>query len=96
MLRALTTHMPIWVRLPTIIALVLAAVLVGAILLGAWDGSGGHRSGGGHGSDNRIETRDRTGDGRDHGSGGDTTRGDHGGGRDHGSRPETASRDHSG
>jgi hypothetical protein len=48
----LLTRMPIWVRVTGIVALVLVAVVVGAMLLGdsgetARGGSGGHGSGAG-------------------------------------------------
>jgi hypothetical protein len=87
--------MPIWVRVPALIAFVLAVALVGAILFGAWDGSGGHGAGAGHGSGDRSEMTDRTGGGRGHGS--SNGRRDHaGGGRDHSAGSETRPRDHSG
>ncbi len=44
--RGLTTRIPIWVRVPGIIALVLAGVLLSTMLLGAAGDSGGHRRSG--------------------------------------------------
>jgi hypothetical protein len=61
--RGLTASIPIWVRVPGIIALVLVGVLVSAMLLNA------ARDGGGHGA----------GDGAGHGRSGDTTHTDGGG-----------------
>jgi hypothetical protein len=84
------THIPVWVRVPAIIALVLVGVLVGSILVGAWDD--GHSSGGSHGSGGRMETRDHTG-GR---SGETTITRDHGGAPGHGSGSGTVTRDHGG
>jgi hypothetical protein len=74
--RALTTRIPIWVRVPGVIALVLVGVLFSTALLGALDvaGRGGDhgpddqgemdRDGGGHGSDDETEREDG-----DHGRG---------------------------
>jgi hypothetical protein len=65
--RGWTARIPIWVRVPGIIALVLVGVLVSTMVLGAARGSGGHGSsdqtrmnGGGHGP----------GDAGNHGAGG--------------------------
>jgi hypothetical protein len=87
------TRIPIWVRVPAIIALALVGVLVGSILLGTWDG---HGSGGGHGSRDRMEMSDRTGGGRGHGSDGETETRDHTSGDGHDSGSETETRDHGG
>ncbi|MDQ3780885.1 MAG: hypothetical protein M3354_10120 [Chloroflexota bacterium] len=48
--RRLTTGIPIWVRVPGIIALVLVGILISTMLLGADRGSGG-----GHGSGDEME-----------------------------------------
>jgi len=70
--RGLTASIPIWVRVPGIIALVLVGVLVSAMLLNAARDGGGHgragdttqTDGGGHGA----------GDGAGHGRSGDQRR----------------------
>jgi hypothetical protein len=104
--RGMTTSVPIWVRVPVIIALVLVGVLISPMLLDAAgvasrSGGGGMESemnGGGHGASNEMEMN-----GGDHGSDDDseTDGGDHGSGDDgetdgggHGSRDERGTGDH--
>jgi hypothetical protein len=71
--RVLTTRVPIWVRVPGVIALVLVGVLFSTALLGALNVAG---RGGDHGPDDQVEM-DR--DGGDHGTGdGERDGGDHG------------------
>jgi hypothetical protein len=70
--RGLTTRIPIWVRVPAIIALVLVGVLLSTMLLDAVGGDGGRGSG------DETEMTQHTGGG-DHGGGG------HGSGSGHGS-----------
>jgi hypothetical protein len=73
--RALPTKIPIWVRVPGVIALVLVGVLLSTALLGALDVAG---RGGGHGPDDEVEMDRDCGDhGRDDR---DRDCGDHGGG----------------
>lgn len=73
--RVLTARIPIWVRVPGVIALVLVGVLYSTALLGALDVAG---RGGGHGPDDQGEM-DR--DCGDHGTGDrDRDCGDHDGG----------------
>lgn len=91
----LRTGIPIWVRVPGIIALVLVGVLVGTMLLGA-AGAGDERGRfGAHGSSgSAMEMRDHNG-GR---SGGHTEMRDHnrGQGGSHGAGDTGQIRDHSG
>jgi hypothetical protein len=54
----LTTKIPIWVRVPAIIALVLVGVLITTMLLDAGGGAGGHGTGGGHGSGDEMQMTD--------------------------------------
>ena len=90
--RGFISRIPIWVRVPGIIALVLIGVLISTMLLDLESGfGGGHGSGGetemtdrsgtdrGHGSDDEAEMTDHTGSGDERGSGGD-----HGTGEGHG------------
>jgi hypothetical protein len=65
------TRIPVWVRVPGIIALVLVGVLVSTMLLTASRGGGGHGPGGDH-----TQTSGGGHGGGSHGSGG----GGHGGG----------------
>jgi hypothetical protein len=65
--RGWRTRIPIWVRVPGIIALVLVGVLASTMLLGAV------RDGGGHGSGNQPQMG-----GGDHGAGGRGGGGGHG------------------
>jgi hypothetical protein len=78
-IRSWTICLPVWVRVPAIIALVLVGVLVGTILLDAAGVGDGGRSGGGHGAGDETQMTEHTGGG-DHGRGD----GDHG--ADHGTR----------
>jgi hypothetical protein len=79
--RGLTAGIPIWVRVPGIIALVLVGVLVSTMLLGAAGDDGGHGAGdqmetngaghgagnsGGHGAGDKTQTN-----GGGHGRAGD-------------------------
>jgi hypothetical protein len=69
--RGWTTSIPIWVRVPGIIALVLVGVLVSTMLLGA------ARDGGGHGRAGDQTQMNRGG----HGAGGGGSHGSGGGGQ---------------
>jgi hypothetical protein len=92
-IRGLMTRIPIWVRVPGIIALVLVGVLISTMLLG------GGGDDGGHGSGDETDMRDRNGgQGRGHGSSSETEMRDHNGGQggDHGSGDESEMRDHDG
>jgi hypothetical protein len=71
----LVTRIPLWVRVPGIVALVLAGVLVSALLLNA------ARDGSGHHAGNQTRT-----DGSGHGAGHDSRGGGHGSGGNHESR----------
>jgi hypothetical protein len=84
--RRSTGRIPIWVRVPAIVALVLIAVIVGTMLLGAVGADGG-----GHGSGGQIEMTDRNGS--EHGSGDQAGTTDHTG-TGHGSRDQTETSDH--
>jgi hypothetical protein len=87
------TLIPLWVRVPAIMTLVLVGVLIGTMLLGAW-GDCGHGSGGGHGSGDQAEMRDRAGGAGGHGSGDQAEMRDGaGGGGGHGSGDQTETRD---
>lgn len=70
--RGWMTRIPIWVRVPGIIALVLVGVLVSTMLLGAARDGGGHGGAGDH-----TQTSGGGHAGGSHGSGGG---GGHGGG----------------
>jgi hypothetical protein len=64
--RGLASRIPVWVRVPGVIALVLAGVLLGAVLLNA------ARDGGGHGRPGEHTQMDRDGhtsSGGGHGAG---------------------------
>lgn len=75
--RGLMARIPIWVRVPVIIALVLVGVLVSPILLDAAGvASRSGDAGGGHGSRDDRET-----DSGGHGSDNDRERSDHGQGQ---------------
>jgi hypothetical protein len=75
----LTTRIPIWVRVPAIIALVLVGVIIGTTLLGAWADGGGHGSRDGrHGAGDGRQMRDHTGGGGGHGPGHETEMQDQG------------------
>jgi hypothetical protein len=58
--RGWMTRMPIWVRVPGIIALVLVGVLIGTMLLSTGGDGGGHSSG------DQMEMRDHRGAGGGH------------------------------
>jgi len=80
-LRALVQRVPIWVRVPGIIALVLLGVVVGTMLFGASGVGGGHGSGAG------TEMKDHEGGrGGRHGSGAGTEMKRHEGGQRGGHR----------
>lgn len=84
--RQVTSRMPIWVRLPAVILLVLAGVLIATMLL--YNTNVGEARSGGHGSRGSMEMdSDMSGDhsGGDHGSRGNHSGGDHGTGGGHGS-----------
>jgi hypothetical protein len=93
--RRLRTGIPVWVRVPGIIALILVGVLIGTMLLGA-AGAGDvrGRSGGHGGSGGAMEMRDYNGGG----SGGQTETRDHkaGQGAGHGAGANGQMRDHKG
>jgi hypothetical protein len=81
-IRGLMVGIPIWVRVPGIIALVLVGVLVGTMVLGASSDGDGHGSGGGHGSGDETQMRDhKSGQGRGHDAGDETEMRDHRRGR---------------
>ncbi len=85
------TRLPIWARALGTMSLILVAVLVGTMVLGAW--GGGHGSGGGRGSGGDTGM---TGNGGGHGSGdGTTTTTDQSGG-EHGSGGGAGEMDHGG
>jgi hypothetical protein len=85
-LRSTIARIPFWVRVPGIIALVLAGVLITTMLLDAGGGDGAHGSGGGHGSGRTTEMTDRSGaDG--HGDSEGTEAMDHPDDGAHGSQP---------
>jgi hypothetical protein len=97
--RGLMARIPIWVRVPGIIALVLVGVLISTMLLGAWGDGDGHGSGGSHGSGDEPEMMEQNrGQGGGHDSGDRSRMRDHdegqGGGHDSGDRSRM--RDHNG
>jgi hypothetical protein len=58
--RGLTTSMPIWVRVPGIIALILVGVLASAMLVGATGLAGNGRMGGmNHNNQNQNDQNDQ-------------------------------------
>jgi hypothetical protein len=79
--RGLTTHIPIWVRVPLIIALFLVGVLISTMFLDLGGGLG-------HASGDEMEMVDDSGSGGDHDSG-DRSGGDQDSGGDHQSGDET-------
>lgn len=85
--RQVTSRIPIWVRLPAVIFLVLAGIVVATMLL--YNTNVGEARSGGHGSRGGMQMNgsDMSGDhsSGDHGSRGDHSSGDHGTGSDHGS-----------
>lgn len=83
--RGSTACIPIWVRVPAIIALILVAVIISTMLLGA------ENAGGGHGSGDQAEMTDHTGG--EHGSGDQTGVSDHTDGK-HSSGDQTEMTDH--
>jgi hypothetical protein len=91
--RRLMARVPIWVRAPGLIALVLAGVLISTMLLGASGDDSGHGSG------DEMQMRDDTGGQGGHGSGDGghgTGDADRGSGGEHGSGDDTEMRDHNG
>jgi len=82
-----TSRIPIWVRLPAVILLVLAGMVIATMLL--YNTNVGQARSGDHGSRGGMEMNDSdmSGDhsGGDHGSRGDHSGGDHDRGGDHGS-----------
>jgi hypothetical protein len=74
------TSIPIWVRVPAIIALVLVGVVIGTALLGSAGNGGGHGAGGGggHGPSRGMEMRGHDGGQGGHGRGDQTEMRDHG------------------
>ena len=81
-------RIPVWVRAPIVVTVVLAGVFASSAVWGLTGSGGGHGGGsqGGseHGSSSSEQTdggthaRDSDSDGPDHGSDGDAGRGDHG------------------
>ena len=85
--RIFVTRIPVWVRVPVIIALVLVGIFAGSMLLGAADV--GRDPGEGHGSGGDTEMSDHTGSGA--GSSGGHEPGDDMGMTDHSGRGNGAS-----
>jgi hypothetical protein len=78
--RGFKTGIPIWVKVPVVIALVLAGVVISTMLLGsASDGGHGPGGDGGHGSDGGMEMDGHRGGQGGHGSGGRMEMRDHNG-----------------
>jgi hypothetical protein len=92
----LRTGIPVWVRVPGIIALILVGVLIGTMVLGAAGaGDDRGRTGGHGGSGGAMEMRDHNGGG----SGGQTEMRDHKPGQGaagHGAGASGQMRDHKG
>jgi hypothetical protein len=81
-----TGRIPVLVRVPAIVALILVAVIIGTMILGTVGAEGG-----GHGSGTQTEMTDRNGG--EHDSRGQTGTTDHTG-TEHGSRDRTETSDH--
>lgn len=81
------SHLPIWVRVPGTIVIVLVGVLASTMALGAADvgRDGDHGSRGDHGTGDEMEFNGESGSGGDHGSGYQIEINDDGSGGGHGS-----------